>query len=63
MYYNKDAEEELNRFYYEFYHLLNTVYYIDTRIEFIISAGWYYTAVYGNIYRLKEFITFKICHY
>jgi len=28
----------------------------------IISSGWYYTAVYGNLYRLKEHITFKFCH-
>jgi len=32
LYYNKDSDEELNRFYYEFYHLLNTFYYVDTRI-------------------------------
>jgi len=32
-------------------------------MEFLISTGWYYTAVYGNVYRLKEFITFKFCHF
>lgn len=53
LYYNKDSDEEVMRFYYELYHLLGATYYADTRMEFIISAGWYYTAVYGNLYRLK----------
>lgn len=53
----------MNRFYYELYHLLGATYYVDTRMEFIISTGWYYTAVYGNLYRLKEHITFKLCHF
>jgi hypothetical protein len=35
---------------------------MDARVEFMISSGWYYTAVYGNLYHLKEFITFKFCH-
>lgn len=61
--YGKDSPEELTKFYYDFYHLLSATYYIDTRVEFIISAGWYYTAVYGNLYRLKEYITFKFCHF
>ena len=51
--YSKDNQEDLLKFYYDFYHLLSATYYIDTRVEFIISAGWYYTAVYGNLYRLK----------
>lgn len=61
--YGKDSPEELTKFYYDFYHLLSATYYIYTRVEFIISAGWYYTAVYGNLYRLKEYITFKFCHF
>lgn len=32
LYYSKDIDEELTRFYYEFYHLLNANYYIDTRV-------------------------------
>ena len=63
MLYNKDVPEDLTKFYYDFYHLLSATYYIDTRVEFLISNGWYYTAVYGNLYRLKEFITFKYCHF
>ena len=62
-YYNKDVNEDMTRFYYEFYHLLGATYYVDVRMEFIISSGWYYTAVYGNLYRLKENITFKLCHF
>ena len=54
MLYHKDNNEELTKFYYDFYHLLSATYYIDTKVEFLISAGWYYTAVYGNLYRLKE---------
>ena len=53
MLYQKDNPEDLTKFYYEFYHLLSSTYYIDTRMEFLISTGWYYTAVYGNLYRLK----------
>ena len=63
MLYHKDNNEELAKFYYDFYHLLSATYYIDTKVEFLISAGWYYTAVYGNLYRLKENITFKFCHF
>lgn len=62
LYYSKDSPEELDRFYYELYELINADYFIDARIEFMISSGWYYTAVYGNLYRLKEFISFKFCH-
>jgi hypothetical protein len=61
-YYSKDSNEDLSKFYYELYEMVNANYYIDARIEFMISSGWYYTAVYGNLYRLKEFITFKFCH-
>ena len=63
LYYSKDCPEDLNRFYYELYHLAGANYYIDVRIELIICAGWYFTAVYSNLYRLKEFISFKFCHY
>ena len=63
LYYSKDSPEDLNKFYYELYHLVGANYYVDTRIELIICAGWYFTAVYGNLYRLKEHITFKFCHY
>lgn len=62
LYYSKDSPEDLNKFYYELYNLVGADYYQDVRVEFMISAGWYYTAVYGNLYRLKEFITFKFCH-
>lgn len=27
-----------------------------------MGPGWYFTAVYGNLYRSKQFISFKICH-
>jgi len=52
-YYSKDSPEELTKFYYEFYYLLGATYYSDVRIELTISSGWYFTAVYGNLYRLK----------
>jgi hypothetical protein len=58
------------KFYYDFYYLLGiiicqnlgTPYYSDVRMELILSPGWYFTAVYGNLYRIKEFISFKFCH-
>jgi hypothetical protein len=53
LYYSKDSSEDLNKFYYELYELVGANYYIDARVEFMISSGWYYTAVYGNLYRLK----------
>lgn len=62
LFYSKNSSEDLNKFYYELFQLSSANYYIDVRIEFMISAGWYYTAVYGNLYRLKEFISFKFCH-
>lgn len=31
-------------------------------MELILSPSWYFTAVYGNLYRLKEYISFKFCH-
>jgi hypothetical protein len=30
--YSKDNEQDLTRFYYEFYHLLGATYYVDTRL-------------------------------
>lgn len=63
MYYSKESAEDLTRFHYELYAILGANYYIDTRMELLISSGWYYTAVYGNLYRLKEYITFKCCHF
>ncbi len=51
--YYKDSPEELNKFYYDFYYLLGSRYFTDVRMELIIIPGWYFTAVYGNLYRLK----------
>jgi hypothetical protein len=50
------------KFYYELSYVLGATYYTDVRMELIISPGWYFTAVYGNIYRIREHITFKMCH-
>jgi hypothetical protein len=41
------------KFYYDFYYLLNTNYYCDVRMELVMGPGWYFTAVYGNLYRAK----------
>ena len=32
MLYHKDNNEELTKFYYDFYHLLSATYYIDTKV-------------------------------
>jgi hypothetical protein len=63
MYYSKDSPEEALKFYYDLYAIMGATYYVDLRTELIISLGWYLTAVYGNIYRMKESIIFKLCHY
>jgi len=60
--YKKDSNEDLMKFYYDFSYLLGTPYYSDVKIELILSPGWYYTAVYGNLYRIKEYISFHFCH-
>ena len=62
MVYRKDSPEDLMKFYYDFYYILGTPYYSDVKMELILSPGWYFTAVYGNLYRIKEFISFKFCH-
>lgn len=31
-------------------------------MELISVPGWLFTAVYGNLYRIKEYISFKFCH-
>ena len=60
--YHKDTNEELTKFYYDLSFLLNSTYCSDARLELIVSPGWNFTAVYGNLYRVKEYITFKFCH-
>ena len=60
--YHKDNEDDLNKFYYDLTFLLNSTYCNDARMELIVSPGWNFNAVYGNLYRVKNFITFKFCH-
>lgn len=50
------------KFYYDFQYLLGAVYYQDVQMELLVTPGWYFTAVYGNLYRIKEYIMFKFCH-
>ena len=51
--YYKDSQEDLNKFYYDLYYLLGATYFTDVRMELLLVPGWYFTAVYGNLYRLK----------
>lgn len=60
--YKKDSSEDLMKFYYDFSFLLGAVYYSDVKMELLLSPGWYFTAVYGNLYRIKEYISFQFCH-
>ncbi len=40
--------------------MLGATYFKNIRLDCIISAGWHFMAVYGNFYRLKEYITFQM---
>lgn len=60
--YWKDEPEDLNKFYYDLSYLLGATYCSDVKMELTLSPGWNFTAVYGNLYRVKEYITFKFCH-
>lgn len=51
--YRKDSPEDLMKFYYDISYLLGASYYSDVRMELISSPGWIFTAVYGNLYRIK----------
>lgn len=51
--YHKDNPEDLNKFYYDLSFLLNSTFCNDVRMELIVSPGWNFTAVYGNLYRIK----------
>jgi hypothetical protein len=51
--YRKESGEELMRFYYDLSYLLGASYYSDVRMELVASPGWVFTAVYGNLYRIK----------
>ena len=60
--YHKDNEDDLTKFYYDLTFLLNSIYCNDARMELVVSPGWNFNAVYGNLYRIKNYITFKFCH-
>ncbi len=60
--YRKDSNQDVMKFYYDLSYTLGATYYSDVRMELVISPGWYFTAVYGNVFRIREHITFKICH-
>ena len=60
--YTKDSGPDTDKFYYDLSYLLGCTYFHDARVEFIACQGWHYTAIYGNFYRVKEHITFKINH-
>jgi len=51
--YSKDSLADLNKFYYDLNYLLGATYFKNLRVEFIIGNGWYFSAIYGNFYRLK----------
>lgn len=51
--YQKDSYEDLLKFYYQLYQMLGAVYYNDVKMELILSPGWYFTAVYSNLNRIK----------
>lgn len=40
--------------------MLGATYFTNLRSEYIVSSGWNFTAIYGNFYRINQFITFQM---